>query len=126
MRCRNCGYDLRGLIEHRCPECGKEFDPNDKAKMIDGRFSLAWIVFAWLLVIVGRFFATGSERDPLPCILGPIVLIIAIGVVMHAGAALQRRKNLVKHRHAMIAGFVGAIAFFLWLFVGLMVSALGR
>jgi hypothetical protein len=25
--CLNCGYDLRGLTEPRCPECGKAFDP---------------------------------------------------------------------------------------------------
>ncbi len=24
--CANCGYDLRGQTEARCPECGKEFD----------------------------------------------------------------------------------------------------
>ncbi len=27
--CANCGYDLRGLIEHRCPECGQAFDPTN-------------------------------------------------------------------------------------------------
>jgi uncharacterized paraquat-inducible protein A len=29
MRCLNCKYDLRQLTEHRCPECGREFDPNN-------------------------------------------------------------------------------------------------
>ena len=24
--CRNCGYDLRGQVNPRCPECGMEFD----------------------------------------------------------------------------------------------------
>jgi hypothetical protein len=24
--CRGCGYDLRGLVEPRCPECGRRFD----------------------------------------------------------------------------------------------------
>jgi hypothetical protein len=23
--CQHCGYSLRGLVENRCPECGKEF-----------------------------------------------------------------------------------------------------
>jgi hypothetical protein len=27
-RCAGCGYDLRGLEQFRCPECGLEFDPN--------------------------------------------------------------------------------------------------
>jgi hypothetical protein len=26
--CLRCGYDLRGQIEQRCPECGLEFDPD--------------------------------------------------------------------------------------------------
>lgn len=26
-RCSHCGYDLRGYVETRCPECGQEFDP---------------------------------------------------------------------------------------------------
>ena len=29
MRCKNCHYSLDGLTEKRCPECGREFDPND-------------------------------------------------------------------------------------------------
>lgn len=27
--CRTCSYDLRHLTEHRCPECGNAFDPED-------------------------------------------------------------------------------------------------
>ena len=27
-RCAACGYDLRGLEQFRCPECGLEFDPS--------------------------------------------------------------------------------------------------
>ena len=27
--CEQCGYDLRGLPEPRCPECGTPFDPED-------------------------------------------------------------------------------------------------
>lgn len=27
LRCPLCDYDLRGLAEHRCPECGHAFDP---------------------------------------------------------------------------------------------------
>lgn len=30
--CVPCGYDLRGLDEPRCPECGRPFDPNLLAK----------------------------------------------------------------------------------------------
>lgn len=27
--CRQCGYQLNGLSENRCPECGQTFDPNE-------------------------------------------------------------------------------------------------
>ncbi len=27
VNCLTCNYDLRGLPEHRCPECGRTFDP---------------------------------------------------------------------------------------------------
>ena len=26
--CINCGYNLRGLVQPRCPECGSDFDPD--------------------------------------------------------------------------------------------------
>jgi len=26
LTCLNCGYDLRGTVSGRCPECGREFD----------------------------------------------------------------------------------------------------
>lgn len=29
LACPLCGYDLRGLPEHRCPECGHAFDPDE-------------------------------------------------------------------------------------------------
>ena len=27
MRCKTCHYSLANLTEHRCPECGRAFDP---------------------------------------------------------------------------------------------------
>jgi len=29
MHCRGCQYSLACLTEHRCPECGLDFDPTD-------------------------------------------------------------------------------------------------
>ncbi len=31
MYCLTCFYDLRGLVEHRCPECGRLFSPQNRA-----------------------------------------------------------------------------------------------
>ena len=32
--CRHCGYDLHGLPEPRCPECGNVFDPEERARVL--------------------------------------------------------------------------------------------
>jgi predicted amidophosphoribosyltransferase len=29
--CRRCAYNLTGLSEPRCPECGTSFDPHESA-----------------------------------------------------------------------------------------------
>lgn len=31
MHCLDCGYNLNDLIDQRCPECGRLFDPHDNA-----------------------------------------------------------------------------------------------
>lgn len=38
-RCLRCGYDLFGLIEKRCPECGYSFSMNDDGKPVAERTS---------------------------------------------------------------------------------------
>ncbi len=42
MYCRGCHYDLRHLSESRCPECGRGFDPLDRATFTT-RPLVAWI-----------------------------------------------------------------------------------
>jgi hypothetical protein len=38
MHCLECGYPLDGLLEHRCPECGRKFDPADPRTFADQRW----------------------------------------------------------------------------------------
>ncbi|MCI0675219.1 MAG: hypothetical protein L0Y42_05510, partial [Phycisphaerales bacterium] len=35
MRCKGCHYSLKKLVERRCPECGRGFDPDD-ARTFEG------------------------------------------------------------------------------------------
>src|SRR5437764_14615531 len=32
LTCQTCGYNLRGLMGNRCPECGEFFDPKQLAE----------------------------------------------------------------------------------------------
>lgn len=40
--CLNCRYSLRGLVDARCPECGRPFDPSNSATFGDAS-ELHWI-----------------------------------------------------------------------------------
>jgi rRNA maturation protein Nop10 len=63
VRCLSCKYDLSSLTEHRCPECGRAFDPDDpstfssdsaraqRRKAIKTSAALIGVVFVVLLVI---------------------------------------------------------------------------
>lgn len=62
--CRTCGYDLRGLPEPRCPECGEPFDQREHFKpwkcpgcgeLIEGQFTECW-----------QCGAAGPNREPAP------------------------------------------------------------
>lgn len=37
LTCPLCDYDLRGLPEHRCPECGHAFDPDELRRQVRAR-----------------------------------------------------------------------------------------
>jgi hypothetical protein len=52
--CLGCTYPLPGLTEPRCPECGREFDPDDPKTMYVGRVPdrLTWALIqppGWLM-----------------------------------------------------------------------------
>src|SRR6266550_8871915 len=40
--CLDCNYSLRGLAIRRCPECGREFDPDQPLSFNSGR-PLNWL-----------------------------------------------------------------------------------
>ena len=64
--CPHCDYNLTGLPENRCPECGEPFDPEE------------------LLSRLRRY------REPIggvvytACVLGPAVILFPVGVLLTA------------------------------------------
>jgi hypothetical protein len=54
-RCLDCGYILHGLAEFRCPECGREFDPEDPES-----FSIKPPFVRWKFWLPGLLLAFGA------------------------------------------------------------------
>jgi len=48
--CPNCGYNLTGLPENRCPECGREFDPAQLAQQRRADARIGGVILRVLLV----------------------------------------------------------------------------
>jgi hypothetical protein len=38
LRCRSCGYDLKGQVAPRCPECGHLLDDEERQRLANGDF----------------------------------------------------------------------------------------
>lgn len=55
LRCRGCGYDLRGQVVPRCPECGRELSEEERRMLTIGVFPTAVVRSrrgAWVVVML--------------------------------------------------------------------------
>lgn len=50
--CRSCGYDLHGLAEARCPECGRRVDPTNHRSFRATPLLPIWIRRARIIVVL--------------------------------------------------------------------------
>lgn len=104
-RCLDCGYDLEGLEDGRCPECGVRFTRKTLVRMFIARQRskeewLSWFRGwpAWVLVYCGPLAGRSFARD-LPTPLARyeswwLLLWIVIALAVHAaGVALWFREN---------------------------------
>lgn len=59
LPCPACGYDLRGLVERRCPECGRPFTPRELVRRpIPFEVAVGWrLIPAFLLTALMSLFA---------------------------------------------------------------------
>ena len=56
--CRKCGYDLRGQAgAHRCPKCGREFDPSDQKTFLTPPRGAMWWVKRFLILLLALAIA---------------------------------------------------------------------
>jgi hypothetical protein len=95
ITCLSCGYCLAGLVECRCPECGRAFDPGDPRTFKMGRWSPRVVALAqgvcdaWRGVV--RFIRIAAPRVAKvfrPCIPAALVWIAFISLDALIGVAV--------------------------------------
>ena len=103
MRCLDCHYSLKNLTEHRCPECGRAFDPLDartygmqpvffpmRAVYEIGLLSyLCNLVFVYLLIDV----RPGVPRDVVGTAFAALIALpftFVAGIAIYAAIAFVR------------------------------------
>ena len=108
MRCKNCHYSLEGLTEHRCPECGRGFDPRDQRTFdVQRRWQASddWRVMAGLYLVSTAcvFIAIRNTEDDWSLIIQLVVSAFsavfwtlfawALLTSFEKGAHARRRSN---------------------------------
>ncbi len=76
FRCKACGYDLQGQTVPRCPECGRDFDADERARLEARSFAdvrvaergrrraaFALVIIVPLLISVGLGIACWQMRS---------------------------------------------------------------
>ena len=78
--CERCGYDLRGLPEdHKCPECGQQYDLN-KTRALWRAMEMSW-------AILGKWRSPFSVQIQWIIVLTPLALaLLAVLMLAQKGA----------------------------------------
>jgi len=116
-RCLGCGYDLHGLPENRCPECGRPFDPEDPRTyyplgLPGDAFAQAAIVGACLVVPAASLTLLQTVAEGLPAWLLTVAFLsglagVSIAIVMlgASGWRLLRSSGLPEDQAALRKAF---------------------
>ncbi len=105
MACLGCGYNLRGLTQTVCPECGEVIAfPHDRRRRFtrtDRRFlagtAFCGIVIAiWVAALLGLVFY-GPDKDPLGLLAlwVPMVMLVVLGLVVSLWIGIRQSANAV-------------------------------
>ncbi len=97
MRCKQCAYDLRDLGEHRCPECGRTFDPQRPktwlSSPVSGRKNLLLAIVGAVLFIIPLAIAFAADLGIDFMSRWPIAVRVPVGllgaVMMITGMTIQ-------------------------------------
>ncbi|QOI99600.1 MAG: hypothetical protein HRU70_03545 [Phycisphaeraceae bacterium] len=125
-KCRHCGYELRGLLQPKCPECGNAVSlTRDERASVEAREALhdaykkpiLLIVILGLIVSAGPFILGGD--DPLADAVGywvkfavrvatasvTTIMLLMVGVSMEGTILI----NTLRWAAALLAGTVTAL-----------------
>ncbi len=123
-RCLGCGYILEHLPEPRCPECGREFDPDDPRSFFVRRESgrayfvaavasaaamgVPTVVFQWFLPL--RLNAAGICLGA----VGAVGLLVELTVIVAGILVLAGPAHRAEHRSliatAILVGLAAIVA----------------
>jgi len=96
VECPDCGYDLYGLSDPRCPECGLPFSDHEAFQRRRRKASatlLALLVFGIGLNVVWFYHGEDPRRSlvPLAGLVFPYVLFLAGGAILFSPPGWSRR-----------------------------------
>lgn len=94
--CRGCRYPLNEVREHRCPECGRAFDPGYPRTWREDqdRFTFGWlaaVVGIWLVLITAPIGIAGLVADLTPFRRVAITACLCLPAITTIVVAIRRR-----------------------------------
>ena len=90
LNCPTCGYDLRGLSEPRCPECGEGFDPILLRNTVPPWPFWQDREFWGYCLLIGVMLGTGAV---LLMVMMPIFALVSWAGILAVVAMLDARRN---------------------------------
>lgn len=109
MRCKTCRYSLANLTANRCPECGREFDPNDprtyfvpKERIVLSLLVVSGVVFVAVmimtLIMMLMAIPQGTIEIEMAVILATIATIAVVPLQLIAFLLSRKWKSKSAHR----------------------------
>ena len=114
MLCLKCAYDLQGLPEPRCPECGQPFDPADATTFMIKQRSGKRYLAAAIVVASGMVLPLVLRLDDVWRVFVFLIPVFVVGgTFIQAGVAIRsfqglftEQRSRYSHRVALAAAFV--------------------